>query len=139
MMKRFKVVLALGMVILLALSLTGCAQSGSIGILDVNKVMSDSPKVKAFQDQLNTKGQELTKQLEAEKAKLTPEQFQAKQEAAYKDFLQTKQTLEQQIDDTIKQATEAVAKEKKLSAILYKNGVAQGGVDVTQDVINKMQ
>jgi outer membrane protein len=39
----------------------------------------------------------------------------------------------------MKQSIEQVAKEKKLVTILYKNGVAQGGVDVTQDVINKMK
>lgn len=125
--------------IIFALFLGGCAQSGAIGVLDVNKVMSESPKVKQYQDQLNQKGQELTKQLDAEKPGLTPEQYQAKQEAAYKDFLQTKQTMETQIDESIKQATEQVAKEKRLGTIMYKNGIAYGGTDVSQDVINKMQ
>jgi outer membrane protein len=138
-MKNSRVVVLFCFAVILALFVGGCAQSGAVGVLDVNKVMSESPKVKEFQDQLNQKGQELTKQLDAEKPSLTPEQFQAKQEAAYKDFLQTKQTLETQIDETIKQATEQVAKEKKLSTIMYKNGVAYGGTDVTQDIINKMK
>lgn len=139
MMKNLKVVALLTITVFFALFVGGCAQSGAIGVLDMNKVMSESAKVKEFQEQLNVKGQELTKQLDAEKASLTPEQFQVKQEAAYKDFLQTKQTLETQIDDNIKQVTEQVAKEKKLSAIIYKNGVAYGGTDVTQAVIDKMK
>lgn len=138
-MKNAKMLVLFSCFVFFALLLGGCAQSGAVGVLDVNKVMAESPKVKEFQDQLNQKGQELTKQLDAEKPNLSAEQFQAKQETAYKDFLQTKQTLETQIDDTIKQATEQVAKEKKLGAIMYKNGVAYGGTDVTQDVINKMK
>lgn len=138
-MKNSKVFLFFCFVVIFALLLGGCAQSGAVGVLDVNKVMTESPKVKEFQDQLNQKGQELTKQLDAEKPSLTAEQYQTKQEAAYKDFLQTKQTLETQIDDHIKQATEQVAKEKKLSTIMFKNGVAYGGTDVTEDVINKMK
>lgn len=138
-MKKMKLVVLLMLVTVFALVLGGCAQSGAIGVLDVNKVMAESPKVKTFQDQLNQKGQELTQQLEAEKASLTAEQFQAKQETAYKEFLQMKQDMEKQIDDSIKQATDQVAKDKKLSTILYKNSVAQGGTDVTQDVMNAMK
>jgi outer membrane protein len=138
-MKKFKMITLLSLLVIFTIAVGGCAQSGAVGVLDVNKVMAESPKVKGFQDQLNQRGQDLTKQLEADKPNLTPEQFQAKQEAAYKEFLQTKQDLEKQIDDNIKQAIEQVAKDKKLGTILYQNSVAHGGVDVTQDVINKMK
>ncbi|HWR56404.1 MAG: OmpH family outer membrane protein [Bacillota bacterium] len=139
MRKNAKLMMLLGGLLVFALLLGGCAQSGAVGVLDINKVMSESPKVKEYQEQLNQKGQELTKQLDTEKPNITAEQFQTKQEAAYKDFLQMKQELETKIDDSVKQATEQVAKEKKLGTIIYKNGVAYGGTDVTQDVMNKMQ
>jgi len=139
MMKAFKMIVLGSLLVVFAVVAAGRAQQGAIGVLDVEKVMTESPKVKALQDQLNQKGQELSAKLEAEKAKSTPEQLQAQQEAAVKEFQTTKQDLEKQVDDTMKQSIEQVLKEKKLGAILYKNGVAQGGVDVTQDVINKMQ
>ncbi|MDR3561808.1 MAG: OmpH family outer membrane protein [Negativicutes bacterium] len=124
----------------LTLLLAGCgANSGGVGVLDVNKVMSDSPKVKQFQDQLNVKGKDLSDKLEKEKAGLSQEEFQKRQEAAYGEFLKAKQDLETEIDSTIKQALEQVSKEKKLGVILYKNGVAQGGTDITDAVIQKMQ
>ena len=137
--KNTKLMLLLGGLLIFALLLGGCVQSGAVGVLDINKVMSESPKVKEYQEQLNQKGQELTSKLDAEKPNISAEQFQTKQEAAYKEFLQMKQDLEQKIDDSVKQATEQVAKEKKLSTVIYKNGVAYGGTDVTQDVMNKMQ
>jgi len=112
---------------------------GTTGVLDINRVMQESPKVKECQAQLSARGAELTKQLDAEKPNITAEEFRRKQEAAYKEFLALKKDLEQQIDDSIKQAAEQVAKEKKLSLIIYKNGVAYGGPDVTDDVIKKMQ
>lgn len=139
MRKNVKVMMLLGGLLIFALLLGGCAQSGAVGVLDINKVMSESPKVKEYQEQLNQKGQELTSKLDAEKPSISAEQFQTKQEAAYKEFLQMKQDFEQKIDDSVKQATEQVAKEKKLSTVIYKNGVAYGGTDVTQDVMNKMQ
>jgi len=101
--------------------------------------MAESPKVKQFQDQLNAKGKELSDQLEKDKPNLKQEEFQKRQEAAYSEFLKVKQDLEGQIDSSIKQAIEQVSKEKKLGVVLYKNSVAQGGTDVTDDVIKKMQ
>lgn len=120
--------------------ISGCSASNqTVGVLDVNKVMTESPKVKQFQDQLNARGKELSDQLEKDKAGLSAEEFQKRQEAAYGEFLKTKQDLEGQIDTTIKQALDQIAQEKKLGVILYKNGVAQGGTDITDDVIKKLQ
>ncbi|MBU2698973.1 outer membrane protein [Sporomusaceae bacterium BoRhaA] len=120
------------------LLLGGCGTQPAIGILDVNKVMSDSPQVKALQDQLNAKGKELSDQLEKDKTTISEDEFKKRQEAAYGDFLKTKQDLEGQIDSNIKQTLEQVSKDKKLSIVIYKNSIAQGGVDITDDVIAKM-
>lgn len=133
--------LALFTLLLFSIALLGgCASSATaIGVFDVNKVMTDSPKIKQFQEQLNTKGKELSEKLEKEKAGISEEEFQKRQEAAYAEFLKGKQELETQVDTSIKQAIEQVATEKKLGVVLYKNGVAQGGVDITDDVLKKMQ
>ncbi len=138
-MKSTKKLALLFVMVFVAALLGGCSSSQNIGVLDVNKVMSDSPKVKQFQDQLNTKGKELSDQLEKDKASLKPEEFQKRQEAAYGEFLKVKQDMESQIDSSIKQTLDQVAKDKKMGVILYKNGVAQGGTDITDEVIKRMQ
>ncbi len=138
-MKQKKLVGLLLMLVFATLLLSGCSSTGNVGVLDVNKVMTESPKVKQFQEQLNTKGKELGEQLEKDKASMSPEEFQKKQEAAYGDFMKMKQDMEGQIDTSIKQTLDQVAKEKKLGVVLYKNGVAQGGTDITEEVIKKMQ
>ncbi|HAK73780.1 MAG TPA: molecular chaperone Skp [Sporomusaceae bacterium] len=141
MQKKVKLLVLAVFMIAAATLLGGCSGSGqtAVGVLDVNKVMSDSPKVKQFQDQLNVRGKELSDQLEKDKASISAEEYQKRQEAAYAEFLKTKQDLEGQIDSTIKQALEQVAQEKKMGVVLYKNGVAQGGTDITEDVLKKMQ
>ena len=121
--------------------ISGCAGTGNnaIGILNVEKVMTESAKVKQLQDQLNSRGKELSDQLEKDKPNISAEEYQKRQETAYGEFLRTKQDLESQIDNAIKQALEQVSKEKNLGIVLYKNGVAQGGIDITEDVLKKMQ
>ncbi len=126
-------------VFMITVLLSGCGTTQNVGVLDVNKVMTDSPKVKEFQDQLNVKGKELGDQLEKDKASLKPEEFQKRQEDAYGQFMKLKQDMEGQIDAAIKQTLDQVAKDKKMGIVLYKNGVAQGGTDITDEVIQKMQ
>ncbi len=121
--------------------LAGCGaeKPSTIGIVDMQKVMTENPKIKQMQEQLNTKAKELTANLEKEKATLKPEEFQQKEQAAYAEFMKLKQEFEAQIEEQTKKVLEEVAKEKKLGAVIYKNGMAWGGVDVTEDVLKKLQ
>jgi outer membrane protein len=81
----------------------------------------------------------LTDKLEKEKGTLSAEDFKKRQQEVYADFVKQKQDLENQMDTLINQALADIAKEKGLSVVLYKNNVAQGGIDVTDDVIKKLQ
>lgn len=138
-MKQKKLLSVLFLLVFTTLVLSGCGSTNNVGVVDVNKVMTESGKVKQFQEQLNTKGKEMSEQLEKDKAGMTPEAFQKKQETAYGEFMKMKQDMEGQIDTSMKQTLEQIAKDKKLGVVLYKNGVAQGGVDITEEVIQKMQ
>jgi len=124
-----------------AVLLAGCGteKPSTIGIVDMQKVMAENPKIKQMQDQLNTKAKELTANLEKEKATLKPEEFQQKEQVAYAEFMKLKQEFEAQIESQTKKVLEEVAKEKKLGAVIYKNGMAWGGIDVTEDVLKKLQ
>lgn len=121
------------------------AQSNAIaiGFVDVSRIMSESPIVKSFQDDLNQKGKELTDQLVKEEPNLTAEQFKQRQNALYQEFLEFKDNLEEQIDKSIKQAVIVVVKEKKIDFVLYKNSdnekMSPDDIDITSDVIDKMQ
>lgn len=138
MMKRNKVALLLILVFVTAL-LGGCGSADKVGVVDVSKVMTDSPKVKKFQDDFNVKGKETIEALEKEKATLSPEEFAKRQQIVYGDFMKVKQNMETEVQGVVKQAVEEISKDKKLGVVLYKEGVAQGGTDITEDVIKKLQ
>jgi outer membrane protein len=127
------------MVVVLSVMVSGCFNAQKTGVVDVQRVMKDSAKVQQFQEQLNTSGKELTEKLEQEKSTLSADAFQKRQQEVYADFVKQKQDLENQMDTLINQALADIAKEKGLSVVLYKNNVAQGGIDVTDDVIQKLQ
>ena len=136
-----RISLLLAVVMAAALILGGCAgeKPAAIGIVDMQKVMSENAKIKQMQEQLNSKAKALTESLEKDKATLKPEEFQQKEQAAYAEFMKMKQEFEAEIETKTKKVLEEVAKEKKLGAVIYKNGMAWGGIDVTEDVMKKLQ
>ena len=136
---RWSAFLLIVMVSTILLAGCGAEKPSTIGIVDMQKVMAENPKIKQMQDQLNTKAKELTANLEKEKATLKPEEFQQKEQIAYAEFMKLKQEFEAQIESQTKKVLEEVAKEKKLGAVIYKNGMAWGGIDVTEDVLKKLQ
>jgi outer membrane protein len=124
--------------------LAGCGteKPSTIGIVDMQKVMAENPKIKQMQETLTTKAQELTAKLDKEKTDnpaMKPEEFQQKEQLAYAEFMKLKQEFEAQIEMQTKKVLEEVAKEKKLGAVIYKNGMAWGGIDVTDEVLKKLQ
>lgn len=121
--------------------LAGCSteKPSTIGIVDMQKVMTENAKIKEMQEQLNAKAQEITANLEKERATLKPEEFQQKEQLAYAEFMKMKQDFESKIQLQIQKILEDVAKEKKLGAVIYKNGMAWGGIDITDDVLKKLQ
>lgn len=139
MNKSSKIIVLLIALFAFSVLLGGCGSNTTVGIVDVNKVMTDSPKVKQYQEQLNVKGKELTDQLEKDKPNISAEEFQKRQETAYNDFLKVKQDMENQIQASMQQALQQVAQDKKIGIVLYKTSVAQGGTDITDDVMAKMQ
>ncbi|HWR29479.1 MAG TPA: OmpH family outer membrane protein [Negativicutes bacterium] len=136
---RWSAFLVIIMVSTVLLAGCGAEKPSTIGIVDMQKVMTENPKIKQMQEQLNTKAKELTANLEKEKATLKPEEFQQKEQLAYAEFMRLKQEFETQIEAQTKKVLEEVAKEKKLGAVIYKNGMAWGGIDVTEDVLKKLQ
>lgn len=133
--------LVLLVVAMSAILLAGCGaeKSSAIGIVDMQKVMTENPKIKQMQEQLSTKAKEMTANLEKERATLKPEEFQQKEQLAYAEFMKLKQEFEATIEGQTKKVLEEIAKEKKLGAVIYKNGMAWGGIDVTEDVMKKLQ
>ena len=121
--------------------LAGCSSEkpSTIGIVDMQKVMTENGKIKEMQEQLNKKAQEITAALEKERTTLKPEEFQQKEQLAYAEFMKMKQEFESKIQLQIQTVLEGIAKEKKLGAVIYKNGLAWGGVDITEDVLKKLQ
>ncbi|MBQ2114218.1 MAG: OmpH family outer membrane protein [Selenomonadales bacterium] len=136
---KMKKGLLVGMALMGTLLVAGCGSEPQFGVLDGQRVMTESPKIQAIQQELQTKGEAMQEQLRKDQRSMSAAQFAKKQKETMQEFMVIKKGLETQLEATMETATSEVAAEKKLNLILYKQGVAQGGIDVTDDVIKKLQ
>ena len=140
----------LGLVTLAILAVTNIANAGGIGYIDYAKVIDNYDYAKQVTKEVDAKGLEMQQYLvdkEKEYKNLdTPlkkqtfedrvsQEFKTK-EAAY---IALREKREKEVYDKIQDAAKSVMVEQKLDAIMDARGVFVGGLDITQNVIQKLK
>ena len=129
-----------GLMVAVAMLSFGCSgRNAEFGVVDMKAVESKAEIVKTVKEEVATKGktsqEEMTKEMEGKS--------QEEQEKIVEDKTAEMQLVQSEAQNKLKasldSALNAVAKEKGLGAVLIKDAVPQGGVDVTDSVIEKMK
>lgn len=137
-MKTLRYLVAISMVIM-AVVVSGCGQNKNVGVIDVEKVVTESPKIKVMNEELMAKHKEIEEKLNTDKTTLSEADFNNAKQAADAEFTALRKDLSAKMETEIKTNLEKIAKEKNLSVIIKKNVTVQGGVDVTDEMIAKLQ
>jgi Skp family chaperone for outer membrane proteins len=113
---------------LAAAIVAGCANNSPVGLVDVNRIVTNWTVYQSFQQQL----------LQAEQAiQASRASTAAKQQQAL--ALQRKYAgITDQLTKEIRDAATKVAQQKNLTLVVTKEGVGYGGVDITKDVEKAM-
>ena len=129
-----------GLMVAVAMLSFGCSgRNAEFGVVDMKAVESKAEIVKTVKEEGATKGktlqEEMTKEMEGKS--------QEEQKKIVEDKTAEMQLVQSEAQNKLKasldSALNAVAKEKGLGAVLIKDAVPQGGVDVTDSVIEKMK
>ena len=132
---------------LLATSLlvSGCGQA-QIGSVDVMKVMEEAPRVKTLMDEAETKAKEVQANFEKEysnKPDLTQEEVAKAQMELQRKLQGINQAYTSQIKNRLDVVLEEIAREKNIDVVISNSAedkmIFHGAIDVTDDVIKKMQ
>ena len=118
----------------------GCSgRNAEFGVVDMKAVESKAEIVKTVKEDVAAKG----KSLQEEMTKEMEGKSQEEQKKIVEDKAAEMQLVQSEAQNKLKasldSALNAVAKEKGLGAVLIKEAVPQGGVDVTDAVIEKMK
>lgn len=142
--------LKLGIAALAIMAVTGIANAGGVGYIDYAKVIDNYDYAKQATKEVDAKGLEMQQYLvdkEKEYKSLdTPlkkqtfedrisQEFKAKESA----YIALREKKEKEVYTKIQDAAKAVMVEQKLDAIMDARGVFVGGVDITQNVIQKLK
>lgn len=129
-----------GLMVAVAMVSFGCSgRNAEFGVVDMKAVESKAEIVKTVKEEVATKGkalqEEMTKEMEGKS--------QEEQKKIVEDKTAEMQLVQSEAQNKLKasldSALNAVTKEKGLGAVLIKDAVPQGGVDVTDSVIEKMK
>lgn len=129
-----------GLMVAVAMISFGCSgRNAEFGVVDMKAVESKAEIVKTVKEEVATKGkalqEEMTKEMEGKS--------QEEQKKIVEDKTAEMQLVQSEAQNKLKASLDsvlnAVAKEKGLGAVLIKDAVPQGGVDVTDSVIEKMK
>lgn len=129
-----------GLMIAASMMTFGCGgRNGDFGIVDTKKVYEEAPIVKTISEDFEKQKADLEVQMKKDLEGKSGEELQK----VYEDYSAKAQLIQSEAQNKLKASFEAatnqVAQEKKLGAILNKGAVAQGGTDVTKEVIEKMK
>jgi outer membrane protein len=118
----------------------GCSgRSSTFGVVDMKKVEAESQYVKDMKADYTKKAEELQASLEKD----TKGKSAADAQKIVQDKSAQMQVIQAEAQNKLKASLDTalaeIAKEKNLSAVLIKDVVPQGGVDVTDEVIKKMK
>lgn len=131
--------LVAGLLVAVAMLSFGCTgRNADFGVVDMKAIESKAEVVKVVKEEVSTKGKALQEEMEKEMAGKTPEEQQKVLEDKTAEMQLVQTEAQNKLKTSLETALNAVAKEKKLGAVLVKDAVPQGGVDVTEAVIEKM-
>ena len=145
-MKKFK----LGIVVLLMAAFTGIANAGGVGYIDYGKVIDNYDYAKQVTKEVDAKGLEMQqflvdkeKEYKSLDTPLKKQTFEEKVSQEFKTkeaaYVALREKKEKEVFDRIQAAAKAVMVEQKLDAIMDVRGVFVGGIDITQNVIQKLK
>ena len=125
-----------------SLFIAGCGE-GQIGSVDVSKVMQEAPRVKKLMEE--AQGKVTEEQQKFEQANAGKEGDEALK--AQMDFQRKLESINQayaaQIKSRMDVVIEEISREKNIDVVINNSSeqkiLFQGGIDITKDVINKMQ
>jgi len=144
------------MVGIIAIFVSGCSNT-KMGVVDTERIMKESPQIqtitKTQTEQYTQKQKDLTDKLQNDKANMSDADYQKSVNAAKAELSAMESQFNSELKTTIDKAMADVSKEKNLSAVVMKDlvqtnqmgqptkeqFVIQGGIDITDDLIQKLQ
>ena len=119
--------------------LAGCGGKDNVGVVDMSRVQKEAPLVQQYKQKTEDKQKSIEKELQDAQQSMSAEDFQKKQQQAQQERQIYAASMQQQFLSEIQTKLADIAKDKNVGIVVYKEVVPSGGIDVTDDLIAKLQ
>ena len=131
--------MATGAMMVCALGLVaGCGSSDKVGVVNTEKIVQDSNKAKDLNKEMEAKQKEITDRLAQVQGTQSEEEFHNTQMNAQQELQIFGQAKSKEFKAYVESNIQSVAKEKELTVVANDQAIMTGGIDITEDVIKKM-
>ena len=124
---------------------TGCGSEENVGYVNQNRIMAEAPQIINLIEEGSKKADEIEAEaktaLEAD-PNMSDEDRNKKREEFQRKMIGIQQSYATQIQQKLDTALNDICKEKNVSVVMDNSGVkvlVNGGIDLTDDVINKLK
>ncbi len=139
MKKIWKGLAAALMTVTCAGMLAGCGSEDKVGVVDMSRVQKEAPLVQQYKEKTEAKQKEVMKELQDAKGTMSDEDFAKKQQQADQELNIFGASMQRQFMTDVQSKAGEIAKDKKIGIIMMKDAAPNGGIDVTDDIIAKLQ
>ena len=119
--------------------LAGCGGKDNVGVVDMSRVQKEAPLVQQYKQKTEDKQKSIEKELQDAQQSMSAEDFQKKQQQAQQELNIFGASMQRQFMSDIQRKLGDIAKDKNVGIIVVKEAVPSGGIDVTDDLIAKLQ
>lgn len=119
--------------------LAGCGGKDNVGVVDMSRVQKEAPLVQQYKQKTEDKQKFIEKELQDAQQSMSAEDFQKKQQQAQQELNIFGASMQRQFMSDIQSKLGDIAKDKNVGIIVVKEAVPSGGIDVTDDLIAKLQ
>ena len=119
--------------------LAGCGGKDNVGVVDMSRVQKEAPLVQQYKQKTEDKQKSIEKELQDAQQSMSAEDFQKKQQQAQQELNIFGASMQRQFMSDIQSKLGDIAKDKNVGIIVMKEAVPSGGIDVTDDLIAKLQ
>ena len=131
--------MATGTMMVCALGLVaGCGSSDKVGVVNTEKIVQESNKAKDLNKEMEAKQKEITDRLAQVQGTQSEEEFHNTQMNAQQELQIFGQAKSKEFKAYLEYNIQSVAKEKELTVVANDQAIMTGGIDITEDVIKKM-
>ena len=131
--------MATGAMMVCALGLVaGCGSSDKVGVVNTEKIVQESNKAKDLNKEMEAKQKEITDRLAQVQGTQSEEEFHNTQMNAQQELQIFGQAKSKEFKAYVESNIQSVAKEKELTVVANDQAIMTGGIDITEDVLKKM-